>query len=62
MNFYKKEKKTPKLSIVKKNRKVVSSKKTKKGHERTFWGDGNVPYLDRGMCNSGVYIHQNLSN
>ena len=26
---------------------------TRKGHEGTFWGDGNVLYLDRGLGYAG---------
>lgn len=33
---------------------------TWKGHEGTFWEDGNVEYVDRGLGYKGVYICQNL--
>ena len=33
---------------------------TWKGHEGTFWEDGNVEYIDRGLGYKGVCICQNL--
>lgn len=34
----------------------------RKGHKRTFWGNGNDLYLDRGMGYTRVYICQNSAN
>lgn len=35
---------------------------TWKRHEGTFWEDGNVEYIDRGLGYKGVCICQNLWN
>lgn len=33
-----------------------------KGHEETFWDDGNILYLDRSLEYMAVRIYQNLWN
>lgn len=35
---------------------------TGKGQEGSFWGDGNVLYIDRGLHYRGVRICQNSAN
>lgn len=35
---------------------------TAKGHKGTFWGDGNILYLDHNSSYIGVYIYQNSLN
>lgn len=32
------------------------------GHERTFWGDGNIVYFSGDMDFSSIFIYQDLSN
>lgn len=41
---------------------VFRAELTKRGQEKTFWGDGNVVHLDKGVGKWGVYICQNPSN
>lgn len=48
-------------------RRVVASgawgwELTGEGHEGTFWGDGNVLYLDRNSGYIGVHDRQNSMN
>lgn len=41
---------------------VDSGELTSQSHERTIWGDVNVPYLDLCVGYVGIHICQNSSN
>lgn len=56
MKFQNKENESVKVVI----RSVVESGNlTTKGYKGTFWGDGNVLYLDQGGGNMGAFICPN---
>lgn len=40
----------------------MQSKLMEKWGEKTFWGDGRVPYFDKGVSYKGVCICQNSQN